>query len=162
MDCKELVAVINCHKLDCSKPEQVIEQNDDESSSCSPSHASGKSVPADQKADQTTLQQVCSQLKSLRAEMESYQKSGDKIAAKEAEAEIYELEDYLKENSHKGRSTNFNNAANKNRKSVKVAITRAIESISEDHPTLAQHLKNSIKTGSSCCYHPEKETVWVL
>jgi hypothetical protein len=45
---------------------------------------------------------------------------------------------------------------------VWVAIARAIKSIAEDHPALALHLKNSIKTGFTCCYAPEKETKWVL
>jgi hypothetical protein len=92
----------------------------------------------------------------------SYQSSGDEIAAKETQREVDELEDYLEESSHKGRSTIFNSGVNKNRKSVKAAITRAIESIAEDHNNLALHLKNSIKTGFSCCYIPEKETVWVV
>jgi hypothetical protein len=162
VNAKEMVAAINCHKFNCSKPEQVSALNDDEGFANAPSLASSESVSVDQKADQATQQQVLKKMKSLRADLESYRNSGDEIAAEEAEDEIDELEEYLREYFRAGRSTKFNSSDNKNRKSVKVAITRAIESISEDHPTLAQHLKNSIKTGFSCGYFPEKETVWVL
>ena len=164
VNCKDLVAAINCHKFNFSKPERVFEENNAEGSAyaTSPKIKAGESVPVDAAVDQTTLQQVRNKMKSLQAELISYQKSGNENAAMEAEDEIEGLENYLKDNIHKGRSTIFNSGANKNRKSVCVAIKRAIASIAEDHPALALHLKNSIKTGFSCCYIPEKKTEWVL
>lgn len=162
--CKDLVAAINCHKFNYSKPEQVLEENNAEGSAytTSPKIKAGESVPVDAAVDQTTLQQVRNKMKSLQAELISYQKSGDEIAAMEAEDEIEGLENYLKDNYHKGRSTIFNSGANKNRKSVSVAIKRAIASLTEDHPALALHLKNSINTGFSCSYTPANKTEWVV
>ena len=164
VNCKDLVAAINCHKFIYSKPEQVLEQNDAEGSTYTTTRKikAGESEPVDAAADQTTLQQVRTKMKSLQAELISYQKSGNEIAAMEAEDVIYKLEKYINDNFHKGRSTIFNSGANKNRKSVSVAIKRAIASLTEDHPALALHLKNSINTGFSCSYTPANKTEWVV
>jgi len=164
VDCKVLVASINCHKLNCVKLGQVFEHNEGEGKGSTPSPCikAADAVPVDQMVDQTTLQQVRDRLKLLREELETYQATGNEVAAKEAQAEIQELEEYVKENCNRKRSKSFHSGANKNRKKVWVAINRAIDSIEEDHPALALHLRNSIKTGFSCCYAPEKQTEWVL
>jgi hypothetical protein len=160
--CSELVAAINCHKVKCANPEQVRDQNYDEGSSWSSKVSSTDATPVDEKVDFTARQQIRNRQKVLEGELESYRANGEELAAKEAEAEIQKIREYLKEGCIKNRSGIFTSDGDKNRKSVSVAITRAIASIEEVHPALAKHLKNSIKTGFSCCYVPEKETEWVL
>jgi hypothetical protein len=158
----ELVAAINCHQFNCVKPEQVLVQDYDENSPKNSKLSPADSIPVDAKVDMTALQQIRKQVKVLKGELESYLANGEELAAKEAEDEIKKINKYLKESCIKVRSGIFTSAGDKNRKSVSVAIARAIRSIEKVHPALAKHLKNSIKTGFSCCYTPEKETEWVL
>jgi len=50
----------------------------------------------------------------------------------------------------------------KPRKAVSIAIKRSLEIINQEHPALGQHLKNSLKTGFSCSYTPDKPITWEL
>jgi hypothetical protein len=50
----------------------------------------------------------------------------------------------------------------KARKAVCIAIQRCFKIIEKEHPALHQHLKNTIKTGFSCSYTPDKPTPWKL
>jgi hypothetical protein len=51
-----------------------------------------------------------------------------------------------------GRAREFPTDTEKARKAVSRAIREAIEKIRKDHPTLADHLDESIHTGGSCYY----------
>jgi non-specific serine/threonine protein kinase len=73
--------------------------------------------------------------------------------------EINKLKAYLEEaRSH----VRFEDRAKRDRSSVKNAIKRAIKVIAEHDPGLARHLRNSIRTGYSCSYRPEKPVAWSL
>ena len=73
--------------------------------------------------------------------------------------EIEQIKAYLKEAcSH----VRFDDRAKRDRSSVKNAITRAIKVIAQYDPDLARHLRNSIRTGYSCSYQPERPTEWSL
>jgi hypothetical protein len=76
-------------------------------------------------------------------------------------SDIKEIEKYLDEHFHKGKSVCFENRGGRDRSSVKNAITRAIEKLDAVHPALAEHLRNSITTGFTCLYAPKTDAVWV-
>jgi hypothetical protein len=61
-----------------------------------------------------------------------------------------------------GRIREFDNPSERARKSVTNAINRSLIKIHVEHPALGQHLRNSIKTGFSCSYTPDKPTSWDL
>lgn len=48
------------------------------------------------------------------------------------------------------------------RKAVYNRIRTAIRHIEGDHPRLGQHLSTSIKTGTHCCYNPERKHIWEI
>lgn len=50
----------------------------------------------------------------------------------------------------------------KERKRIERNIKNAFKKIHEVHPSLEQHLQNSISTGTSCVYLPEKPVSWEL
>lgn len=51
--------------------------------------------------------------------------------------------------------------ADRVRRNVSMAVTRAIDSICDEHPVLGRHLRNSISSGLSFCYDPERDPGWV-
>jgi hypothetical protein len=77
--------------------------------------------------------------------------------------EIQKLEDYLRgvQGMH-GRSRKSGSAADRARLAVKNAIGRAISRIESEHPDLAQHLKDSIRTGTTLLYAPLQTTEWTF
>ncbi len=52
--------------------------------------------------------------------------------------------------------------ADRVRKNVSMAITRAIDSISDEHPVLGRHLRNSISPGLTFRYDPERDPNWLI
>jgi hypothetical protein len=157
-----LILAVNSEGIKCAKLEQVRDQDCDEDFTHSSGSISTYSIPVDEKVDHATQKQIFKKLNVLKVELESHLANGVELEAKETEEEIEALTDYLKKNCIVGRSASFSSDADKSRKSVSVAIARAIASIGKIHPVLAKHLKNSIKTGFANCYTPETETQWVL
>ena len=47
------------------------------------------------------------------------------------------------------------------RKNVSMAVTRAIDSIRDEHDVLGRHLRNSISPGLTFCYDPERDPNWL-
>lgn len=48
------------------------------------------------------------------------------------------------------------------RKNVSMAVSRAIDSIHDEHLTLGKHLRRFVSSGLSFCYDPEKEPGWLI
>ena len=48
------------------------------------------------------------------------------------------------------------------RKTVSIAVTRAIEAVAQEHEWLGKHLRNSITSGSVFSYDPEKDPQWLV
>ena len=71
-------------------------------------------------------------------------------------------EEIIKSSGLMGRIREFDNPSERARKSVTNAINRSLIKIQVEHPALGQHLRNSIKTGLSCSYTPDKPTSWDL
>nr|MBX2874754.1 hypothetical protein [Saprospiraceae bacterium] len=61
-----------------------------------------------------------------------------------------------------GRARKVSGSIEKARTAVTWRIRSAIKKISQVHPTLGKHLKNTIKTGLVCEYTPEKEMNWTV
>lgn len=79
---------------------------------------------------------------------------------KQKELEIEQIKDYLKKTRFMGRNVCFPGRAESDRKSVAKAIKEAIKKIAAEHPSLAEHLRKSIKTGEYCSYQPKTKTEW--
>jgi hypothetical protein len=61
-----------------------------------------------------------------------------------------------------GKTRSVNTPVDRSRSAVTWRIRSAIRKIASVHPALGRHLSNSIRTGTFCCYGPEKEQVWKL
>ena len=59
-----------------------------------------------------------------------------------------------------GRARSVNTPVDRSRSAVTWRIRSAIRKIEAVHPALGRHLNHSIRTGTFCCYAPEKEQVW--
>lgn len=53
-----------------------------------------------------------------------------------------------------GRVRSFDDLPERARTSVQKAVRRVIDRVEEEHPLLGGHLRQSTRTGSSCCYDP--------
>jgi hypothetical protein len=95
----------------------------------------------------------------LNARQEQLTRAANGAERAELSDEIEKTMTYLKEaRSH----IRFEDRAKRDRSSVTNAITRAIKVIAEHDPDLARHLRNSIRTGYTCSYQPEKPIAWLL
>jgi hypothetical protein len=61
-----------------------------------------------------------------------------------------------------GRHRRMGDEAERARKAVCNAITRAIAAIGRKHRALGRHLDNSVRTGAYCCYAPEGDVDWAV
>jgi tetratricopeptide (TPR) repeat protein len=61
-----------------------------------------------------------------------------------------------------GRSRRFSDDAERARKAVGARIRDTLRHLDSRHPELASHLRECISTGTTCCYQPKKETMWLL
>lgn len=75
-------------------------------------------------------------------------------------SEILELESYLLENTYKGKKKKFADNNERCADAVSKAITRAIDSVKEQHYDLGVLLYNNIKKGNFCEYRPDFQIIW--
>ena len=61
-----------------------------------------------------------------------------------------------------GKARSFTDKLERDRKSVKAAIGRAISAIRTHHRPLARHLASCIDTGRSCVYRPDRQIDWFV
>ncbi len=59
-----------------------------------------------------------------------------------------------------GRARRTGDPAERARKAVSTRIKLAIDRVGRVHPTLAAHLRNSVRTGVFCSYQPERPVTW--
>jgi hypothetical protein len=59
-----------------------------------------------------------------------------------------------------GRDRRAPDAPERARQAVRARVRWAIDRIAADHPTLGRHLDASVRTGTFCCYRPERATTW--
>jgi tetratricopeptide (TPR) repeat protein len=61
-----------------------------------------------------------------------------------------------------GRSRRLGDGAERARKAVTARIRDTIGRIEQRHPPLGRHLRESIVTGTACCYRPSRDVRWSL
>jgi tetratricopeptide (TPR) repeat protein len=61
-----------------------------------------------------------------------------------------------------GRARRLGDAGERARKAVTARIRDSLARLDQRHPTLAQHLRQSIHTGAVCSYRPPEPTLWEL
>ena len=101
-------------------------------------------------------------LVELKEDLAQLRDAGEDALAFQKKQEIERGEEYLRQTKFRSHNARFNSRADRDRKSVSIAIARAIENIAKDHPALARHLDNCIRTGKECRYEPETEVKWLL
>jgi len=122
----------------------------------------GHDDSAQEIVSQPALQRIRQELVEIKEELEALRVGGDPSVIEEREEQVARIEQYLRRCTYHGKSTHFVTRSNRDRRSVGMAIRRAVQAISAIHARLALHLGNSIKTGASCCYRPERPMSWVL
>lgn len=102
-------------------------------------------------------------LEELMHQMESARTDEDFVRLEKLEDEYDKLVDFLSAAlGVNGRSKKVGATDEKSRTAVTWRIRSAIKKVAEVHPDLGAHLKNSIRTGSYCCYNPEVNITWEL
>jgi hypothetical protein len=126
------------------------------------SHLTAQSQYAEPTLPDDGRSRILGSLTELKDELAYLQAAGESVLAFEKRQQIEKVEDYLRRSRFANHDARFNGRADRDRKSVSLAIARAIENIAKDHPALARHLDNSIRTGWQCSYAPETDVTWVL
>ncbi len=100
---------------------------------------------------------------SLQENLAEAENNNDFHEAAILQKEYDELVDHLANSlGLGGRSRKKGNSIDKARSAVTWRIRSAISKIEKDHPRLGIHLSNSIRTGTTCSYHPEKRISWQI
>ncbi|WP_219417411.1 ATP-binding protein [Pseudonocardia nigra] len=102
-------------------------------------------------------------LVELDAEIDDATESGDSGRAERAHAERDALVEHVTAAyGLGGRARRGNDPNERARSTVTKQIHAAISRIGHQHPALALHLTNSVRTGRYCCYLPEHPVTWSL
>jgi hypothetical protein len=101
-------------------------------------------------------------LRALRAEQDEAVLNNDLGRSAALEREITFLADQLLAASRPTRCASTASPVERARINVRNAITGAIKIIAPHHGELARHLRNAIRTGSICCYAPDRPLDWAL
>ncbi|MFZ5452469.1 MAG: 7-cyano-7-deazaguanine synthase [Thermodesulfobacteriota bacterium] len=100
------------------------------------------------------------QIKEIEEEIREAQDKYPDTVEKLRESKEFLEEQLLSGIGLMGRRRKFSDPSEKARISVTNRIREIQEIIKKEHPALGQHLINSIKTGFSCSYTPDKPTPW--
>jgi len=111
--------------------------------------------------DNKYLQNCVKKLKELQIDLGQAKKDNDLAEVSRVQQEIGQIEGVLSSGvGFRGRLRELSNDKARVRSSVTMAINRAIKPINNDFPKLYQHLKNSIHTGETCSYKPDRDIDW--
>jgi hypothetical protein len=72
------------------------------------------------------------------------------------------LDELRRATGHHGHSRRLGDDSERVRKTIRARIHRAILLIADHHPPLAEHLRESIETGSWCTYRPAEAFAWTI
>jgi hypothetical protein len=122
--------------------------------------AAGAAMPDIPLTDAKAIKTVKAELARRKAELKD-SSAGDKALRAKLEGEISQLQNYLAAvKGHRGRPRIIGGLASRARSRVKHNIDRAIARIAEQHLPLANHLQDSIRTGTSVIYLPTEVPDW--
>jgi len=104
-----------------------------------------------------------SRIRDLQEDIDEARDIGDPLRAERAELELDALVQHLTEAfGLAGRSRTGGSASERARSAVGWRIRAAVRHADEEHPELARHLRNSVRTGTWCSYRPESPVEWTV
>ena len=113
--------------------------------------------------DKKALQSYEARIRELREEIEEADEMNDPVRREKCSLELEQLTDHIaKAMGLGGRNRQLKAPAERARSAVTWRIRSAIKKIESAHPALGRHLANAIRTGTFCCYEPEKALEWHL
>lgn len=101
-------------------------------------------------------------LRDLRAEQDEAASNNDMGRTSALQREISFLAEQLLAASRPVRCASTASPVERARISVRNAITGALKAIAPHHGELARHLRNAIRTGTTCSYTPDRRVDWAL
>jgi hypothetical protein len=111
-------------------------------------------------ADKKTIKGLAGFLDNSKAELEGLQRS-DWTRRAALQEDISKVEEYLRQvKDHHGQPRTVAGTPQSSRTAVTNAIRRAVADLSKQHPALARHLTESIKTGTTLIYAPVNVPDW--
>ncbi|HEX7014691.1 MAG TPA: CDC27 family protein [Cyclobacteriaceae bacterium] len=103
------------------------------------------------------------QIRRLQEEIDEAEQMNDSERVASLRESLDQILDHLSTATDiYGRPRKLGSATEKTRSAVTWRIRNTIKKITQVHPTLGVHLTNSIKTGTYCCYSPEKTMQWTV
>jgi hypothetical protein len=113
--------------------------------------------------DEQAKTEYRSRLAALESASEAALATGDEARTQVLESERKALLAELRRATRLGgRSRAFSDNAERARKTVGARIRDTLRHLQERHPELANHLRASVSTGSTCRYQPVEEVAWIL
>ncbi|MEX2196763.1 MAG: AAA family ATPase [Thermoleophilaceae bacterium] len=102
-------------------------------------------------------------IEELRSEIEDARRAHDPVRAERAQNELGAIAAAL-ESAYGlgGRVRRTGDPAERARTAVAWRIRNAVRKIEAEHPALARHLRNAVRTGTWCAYEPETPMDWEL
>ena len=102
-------------------------------------------------------------MEDLQGEIDEAEELGDDERAARSREELQLLtEELARAVGLGGRDRPVASDVERARIAVTRGIRRAIRRIEEAHPTLGRHLDRSVRTGTFCCYDPDRPVKWEL
>jgi len=111
--------------------------------------------------DDEAMAKYKQQYAELQDDLEEAENRNDlgRIAKLQSEMETFELE--IARATGLGGRKREKTDAERVRKNVSTAVSRAIDSIRDEHAVLGRHLRNSISPGLTFRYDPERDPGWL-
>ena len=125
--------------------------------------APGRAIVSDPDVaiDPTARDAYRRRVEELRGAIEEAEADGDDERKTRARRELDFIEHELAAAyGLRGTARRFADPAERARKAVANRIKDAVSRIEANHPTLGRHLRTSIRTGTFCCYEPERTMTW--
>lgn len=113
--------------------------------------------------DAVARRQYEARLRDLEAEIGDAEATHDLHRAECARAEFEALLDHLSAAlGLGGRTRRAGASAERARSAVTQRLRALLRHLDGIHPELGRHLRHAIRTGTHCCYAPERDTVWTV
>lgn len=113
--------------------------------------------------DEKARREYRNQIKLLQEQIDEAEEMSDSERVGSLRESLDQILDHLSSATDiYGRPRKLGSATEKTRSAVTWRIRNAIKKIAQLHPALGAHLTNSIKTGTYCCYSPEKAVQWAV
>ena len=113
--------------------------------------------------DHKAKEEYKDRIAELLSDIDEAIEMNDHVRAGHLQEEYDKVVDYLSKSiGLGGKQRKTNDQSDKARSAVTWRIRSAIKKIVESHESLANHLSNSIKTGTFCSYRPKPKVEWIL